>query len=178
MIVIVEGPRCSGKTTFARELFEELKSREISVSIWKASRGEDSVFDMLNSLEGFAEDRVWILDRFHLTEWINSRILQRGWASSSEWREIEGGLINIDNELRKRNTIIILLTAQSYILRKRWKKTKRVGVIINEPQRILRIWETVFDLTRCDIIHLRNNTRQMLTCNVNITADLIKGRIR
>lgn len=177
MIVIIEGPRCAGKSIFAGSLCAELQNQGISASTWKSSRGEDPVSDMLSSLESFVENQVWILDRFHFTEWINSYYLQRGWTLSNEWRKIKRGLMNIDDKLHEKNTIIILLTTQAHTLRERWKETNRID-IVNEPQRILKIWEGIFDLTKCDIIHFHNDTQQMLIRNVNIIVDLIKGRIK
>lgn len=177
MIVVVEGPRCAGKSMFAKALWDELKDRGISANVWKSKRGEDPVSDMLSSLADFTEDRVWILDRFHLTEWTNSFILQRGWFERSVWAEIVKGLMGIDNKLRDRKAIIILLTAQAHVLKRRLRITGREDVN-NDPEHILKTWEGIFGLTRCDAIHLHNDTSQMLARNVDIAADLIKGRIR
>jgi len=177
MIVITEGPRCSGKSMFVNLLCKNLKIEGISASTWKVSRGKDPVSDMLNSLINFVGDRVWILDRFHLTEWTNSFILKRGWTLIDEWVEIEEGLEDIDDKLRERRAIIVLLTARAHVLKERWVKTKRED-IEDDPEHILKMWEETLNLTKCDIIHLHNDTQQMLIRNVNIVIDLVKGRIK
>jgi len=177
MIVVVEGPRCSGKSNFIDVLYGELKKRRLSAYKWKAIRGANPIPDMKNSLRvEFVRDLIYLLDRFHLTEWINSFALERGWDTPDQWARIESGLTEIDDELRIRNALIVLLTVDATELERRWELEDREDVD-RDAGWVLYTWREAFDLTRCDIVHFRNDTPQMLIRNVNLAINLIQGRL-
>ncbi len=81
MILIIEGMRGSGKTTLVSEIVKRLIKQEVNAVQWKAERANTgSPFEgMMTSIREFDADpfKVFILDRFHLSEYVYSTYLQR-----------------------------------------------------------------------------------------------------
>ncbi len=66
-LAIIEGPRCSGKTTMCREL------ERMGIEYLKFERGEDPISDMAEQITSIFSNGVGrriVLDRFHLSEWV------------------------------------------------------------------------------------------------------------
>lgn len=107
-IIIIEGRRGVGKTTMCSELHGKLTSMGIDARLWKSERTDNPTLDMAHSIaEMILEpDVVFILDRFHLTEFVLSAELGR--------RKL-GALINdtfyISRILRNQRALVFLLTA-------------------------------------------------------------------
>ena len=70
MIIVVDGPRASGKTTFIDAFSEYVKSNYgVNLARMKFDRGEDPWADMKATIEMYGESEdVIVIDRFHITE--------------------------------------------------------------------------------------------------------------
>lgn len=81
MLLIIEGMRGSGKTTLCQQLLDDCLKAGLKAEKFKGERSDtESPFDgMLKAIKQFDlnPDTVFILDRFHLTEYVMSTYLQR-----------------------------------------------------------------------------------------------------
>ena len=78
MIIVIDGPKASGKSETIKIIASLLKARGREVEVLKMERGDDPTHDMLLQLthlanlgrteEGFR--KLYLIDRFHLTEYV------------------------------------------------------------------------------------------------------------
>lgn len=80
-MLILEGMRGSGKTTACLKILEKFKSAGVDAEIFKGTRieGVSPNEGMLATIKEMDSNplKVYILDRFHLTEYVMSSYLQR-----------------------------------------------------------------------------------------------------
>lgn len=80
-ILIIDGMRGSGKTTMCQKLLERFHQDGLDAVVFKGERieGVSPHEGMILQIEEFDKNpgRIFILDRFHLTEYVMSTYLQR-----------------------------------------------------------------------------------------------------
>ena len=112
MIVILEGPRGTGKTTLCAELVRRLNDDGLPAEVHKGQRVGDPIEGMLSTLsEKFSTDRIWVVDRFHLTEWVMSIHLQR-----RDFVELTRDIRHIDTLLDQAWALGFILEAPDVVL--------------------------------------------------------------
>lgn len=74
MILIIDGPRASGKSTMVDLIAGYCGNESIPFEIFKHQRGNDPFQDMLDSIERFNKEwrTIHICDRFSMTEYVFS----------------------------------------------------------------------------------------------------------
>lgn len=177
MIVIFEGPQGTGKTTLITNLLDEFKRREISAEQWKVERGTNPIVDMNSILDSgrWGDDKVFLLDRFHMSEWVISRATRRNWGDEAQWSAYESQLKLIDNRLREMDALLVFLTANPYFVQKRLSKLGKQDTL-GGPQQADYHWRIGLHKTRCDVIHVPNNDFYQMRRNVQIIADTVEIR--
>lgn len=173
MIILFEGPRLAGKTTLIGRVKKTLTDWGYPVQDWKDTRGEDPVSDMNAILdEGiFTEDLIWLLDRFHFSEWVNSKASRRESYPGSEWTFYEAGLQQIDERMRDLNALIVLVTSSPWMIDKRMEKLRKKD-LAGDSQRAQFWWLNTIGKTRCDMIHVINDRTDQLDRLVGMLADI------
>jgi len=177
MIVIFEGPRLVGKTTIIAKLNEVLSAWGLPVETWKDTRGEDPVQDMNAILdEGFfTEDKIWLLDRFHMSEWVISKATRRDAYPGSEWAFYQANLQAIDERLAGMNALIILITSSPWFVDQRATLTGKKDPI-GDGQKAQYWWLNTIGKTVCDMIHVINDKQNQLERLCFMLADIIAIR--
>ena len=79
MLIVIDGPRGSGKTTLVNGVVEKLQEYEVPVMKFKSERPADPFEQMKDAIDYFRSrsDLVWVADRFSLTEFVMSTALER-----------------------------------------------------------------------------------------------------
>ncbi len=177
MIVIFEGPQGTGKTTLIANLLDEFKRREIPAEQWKVERGTDPIVDMNSILDSgrWGDDKVFLLDRFHMSEWVISKATRRNWASEAQWSAYEEQLKLIDSRLKEMDALLVFLTASPSLVQKRLGKLEKED-ILGGPQQADYHWRLGMHRTHCDIIHIVNNDFEQMKRNVLMLADIVEMR--
>lgn len=102
--------RGSGKTTLVSKLVEQLNSIGYASEAWKAQRSDSaSPFEgMKASIAEFDQDpfKIFVLDRFHLTEYVMSTYLQR-----VSLQDLLTTTTILDSMLAKRHAKCVILDA-------------------------------------------------------------------
>lgn len=108
MIAVFEGPRGVGKTSMIKSIVNRLELLDVPNEVFKAERGKDPITDMLETVEEFKRknDRIWLVDRFHLTEFVMS-CATRNADFVPMWKVTE----DIDGRLLRANAKLYLLDA-------------------------------------------------------------------
>ncbi len=136
MIILFEGARCTGKTTLSRRLVANLKEAGFPAEWWKAERGEDPFDDMMRSLHSDFEERnkLWVLDRFHLTEYVNSLAGRRADNQEELWKKTA----RIDRLLSKGDVFLVFMMSSSAVRQKRLKEEGREEPVV--PTYMNALW--------------------------------------
>lgn len=120
MLVIVEGPDGSGKTTLAAEIIKELADEPNHVTVYQhACKPErDARLEYTEPLEGYRPGTgvSFVLDRWHLGEMVYGP-LHRGGAglTRSDFRDVE-------KFLDERGAVVVLCNGPTGVLAKRLRK--------------------------------------------------------
>lgn len=177
MIAIFEGPQAAGKTTLIHSISAELLARDVPSEIWKVPRGSFPIRDMKETLaeRKLDESKVWLVDRFHMSEWVISYATKRVWNSDEEWQEYEAFLKEIDNEMKELGTMIIFVMVSPHVARKRLDDLGKDDVVggVEEAD---RYWRWGMTKTRCDCLSVMNNDRGQLRANVQVLSDILEVR--
>lgn len=174
MIVVFEGPRCSGKTTLALNLVTELKADKFPAELWKSERGKDPLSDMITTIYSDFEDqtKLWVIDRFHLSEYVNSKASKRG--TSAYVAELDQQIWHIDRLLQGRDAIIVHLIVGLNTRRMRLKREGKgdpAGSLFMES-----LWAQAMLASRCDRVAVYNDHPADMRGARDILFDLIKAR--
>lgn len=176
MIVIFEGPQGVGKTSILTGLCEELTRRKLPFEQWKVERGTDPITDMNATLDNeFKERKIYLLDRFHLSEWVINKGTRRNWAGEAEWLALEAQYRQIDERLRQKYAFIFCITANPYFVEKRLNRLNKEDVL-GTAQNSDFWWRIGVQKTRVDCVHLINNDFYQMKRNIVIIADILESR--
>lgn len=117
MIILFEGARCTGKTTLSRRLVTDLKEYGFPAEWWKAERGENPFDDMMATIHSDFSDvnKLWVADRFHLTEYVNSFAENRVLDKADLWKKIA----LIDRLLSRGDVFLVFMMSSSEARQKR-----------------------------------------------------------
>jgi hypothetical protein len=158
MIILFEGARCTGKTTLSRRLVTDLKEYGFPAEWWKAERGEDPYEDMLGTIRSVFSDRskLWVVDRFHLTEYVNSFASGRVLDKEKLWSNITV----VDSLLGSQDTFIAFMMTSSGVREHRLKAEGREEPIVATYMNAL--WVDTIKKSRLPKIGIFNNlSREM-----------------
>jgi thymidylate kinase len=174
MIVLFEGPRVAGKTTIISKVSSILEAWDLPVQRWKDERGKDPVADMNLILdEGiFTDDTIWLLDRFHFSEWVISKAIRKAQFEGSKWTFYEASLQQIDERLREKNAFIVFVVGSPWILDARRQKTNQKDPI-GESTKSLFWWNNNMSKTMCDSIRVINDRQGGLDSLARMLSDFI-----
>jgi hypothetical protein len=123
----------------------------------------------------FTDDIIWLLDRFHFSEWVISKSTRREAYPGSEWAFYEAGLQKIDERMQEQNTLMVLVTASPWMVEKRQEKLKKQDPV-GSPQQAQYWWLNTIHKTTCDMIHVVNDRTNQLDRLVNMLADICAVR--
>jgi len=174
MIIVFEGPRCSGKSAISHSLVEHLKADEFPAKLWKSERGKDPFSDMITTIYSDFEDqtKLWVVDRFHLSEYVNSKASKRG--TSHYVAELKQQIWHIDRLMRGRNALIIYpvvsLATRKGRLKRKNKKDPIDGALMEA------LWAQAILESRCERIAVYNEHSTDLYQAGIILFDLAKAR--
>jgi len=174
MICIFEGPRCSGKSTISHSLVEHLKADELPAEWWKSKRGDDPFGDMIATihLDFGDKSKLWVVDRFHLSEYVNSKASRRG--TSHYVAELKQQIWHIDRLMRDRNALIIYpvvsLATRKGRLKRKNKKDPIDGALMEA------LWAQAILESRCERIAVYSEHSTDLYQTGIILFDLVKAR--
>lgn len=174
MIVLFEGARCTGKTTLSTVLLTRLNSDGFPVERWKAERGEFPYQDMLATLSSDFDDRsmLWLVDRFHLTEYVNSVALGRVKGADKK-EELWLKTMNIDRLLRLKDTILVCMMSSTYTRERRLIAEERKDEA--ETSLMNALWIDTFRRSELPKIGIFNNTERDLEQGCDILAQYIEA---
>jgi thymidylate kinase len=121
LIVLIDGPRGSGKSTIAQGVVERLTTDGIKALYFKkgvrsADNEERNMIDHLNRFS-LPQWNVVVIDRFLLTEWVMST-----WHSRLSSRELFEGCHRVNEQIKKINALHYCILAPSGVLDERIKK--------------------------------------------------------
>lgn len=118
MIVIIDGPRGSGKSLMCEALRMEFINTPIRVEKFKSTRPDDPFEEMIQAINSFSfnHDRLFIVDRFHLTEYVFSVYHNRVPLS-----KLINQTIHISRKLERASAIRVVLMASPEVLAERLK---------------------------------------------------------
>lgn len=140
MIIVLEGPRGTGKTALAQALVPALKLTGLSPSIAKFERGRNPTEDMISSLNNFQSQQLRdpkmaiIIDRFHLTEYVMRSVdgtVPRG--------KLFADMARLSFLLQNMSVWVAILTVDDTVREQR--VAERADGRPDEPQRVLDAWE-------------------------------------
>ena len=117
-LIVVDGPRGVGKTTMTTQLVEELKG-SIDIELFKSQRPVDPITQMHQAINMFSENpkKVFVCDRFSLTEWVMSTALNR-----VEPRRLRRTISIIEERLFDLNTHYFVMMAPIDVLDERLRE--------------------------------------------------------
>lgn len=171
MIIIVDGMRGSGKTTLVTEIVKRLVDREINAVQWKAERTDaGSPYDgMMNSIQEFDADpfKVFVLDRFHLTEYVMSTYLQR-----VPLQELLTTTTVLDSRLSVRHAKCVILDASYDTIDNRMALREGTRKLDMPVLNAKNLWAEALALSRI-AIRRNNNTWQDFDDNVEFCVNLV-----
>lgn len=172
MIVLFEGARCTGKTTLSVELETHLKALGFPAIWWKAERGESPYRDMLVTVTTDFDDRskLWIVDRFHLTEYVNS-VAQGRISGSEEKKELWQKTMNIDRLLLGRDTLLVCMMTSSAVREDRLRAEDREDA--SSYSLMNALWVDTFRRSELPKIGIFNNKDKDLGQARDILLDYI-----
>lgn len=178
MIVLFEGPRLVGKTTLIQRVSKQLTEWGVPNQAWKDTRGEKPIDDMNAILdEGiFTDDMVWLLDRFHFSEWVISKASRRDAYPGSQWDLYEAGIVVLDERMASLNTLIVLVTSSPWMVDKRSDKLGDKSDPVGDSQKAQYWWTNSIGKTRCAMVHVINDRTNQLDQLTNLLVDLIYVR--
>lgn len=171
MIVLFEGPRCSGKSTISQDLVSHLKVDGFPAEWWKAERGEDPFADMMATVHGEFSDntKLWVADRFHLSEYVNSRASNRG-----EREELSAQMHHVDRLLLSRDSIIVYPVVSSEMRMARMKAEAKAEPLSATLMEVA--WAQVMLRSECHRLAVFNEYPKDLEIIRAILLDVIKTR--
>jgi thymidylate kinase len=174
MIVLFEGARCTGKTTITTGIVHSLKAGGFPAQWWKADRGVAPYHDMLATLSSdFADrDKLWVVDRFHLTEYVNSLAHGRV-AEKAEKDELWQKTMNIDRLLLTRDTLLVCLMASSKERSRRMIAEDRIEPIT--AQYMNALWVDTFRKSELPKIGIFNDKPRDIEQGRDILLQYIKS---
>lgn len=148
-VLILEGPRCAGKTFVADHLVKCLGWRRI-----KAQRGENPWYDMHNTLdEVLCSNENIVIDRFHFTEYVLSLFYQRNEAAF-----LEGAVRAVDNKIKLATRYcaidVIILNPYARIIEERLKERPEDRQADMPPGIAYLVWNSVSTIFGWPIVHL------------------------
>lgn len=157
MIILFEGPRLAGKTTLIKHLRRVLIVHGYPAKVWKDTRGKDPIADMNIILDDgiFTNDFIWLLDRFHLSEWANSTYSRKEEYSDTMWFLFEEEIRQIDKRLQELDTLIILVIAPPWEIDKRNRVLKREDLAGDSKTSLDRWFNMSFE-SNCDMLYVAN----------------------
>jgi thymidylate kinase len=177
MIVIFEGPQGVGKTTLIEKVDSLLDSRGFESVAWKVPRGTDPIKDMNDSLdhEFGNKEVVYLLDRFHLSEWVIYYYTGK-WANREQWWEYAEQLQAIDVRLREMGALIVFITTEPEVAETRLKALGKEDILGNSEE-ALRKWYDFIHRPKCELIHLVNDDVLKMNRNAKLIADIIRSKL-
>lgn len=169
MIIVVDGPRGCGKSSLINYLVE---ISDGFVRLFKAERSENPFLSMLDSIELFTNDDniVWIIDRFHLTEYVMSSLLDRG-----DHETLLKQAKQIHSLLDQHKALVIYLDANDESIRNRLVQ-REGNRQLDVPDLIdaLAFWQKVIKEHFPTTIVLKSDTHEQFIQNVDYIALRIK----
>lgn len=170
MIVILEGPRGTGKTTLCSELVNRLKEVGLPAELHKGQRVGDPIEGMISTIhEKFTEDKIWIVDRFHLTEWVMSIHLER-----RDFVELTRDIRCIDIHLQQVGALGVILDAPDTVIADRVTRRNDGRGFEMPLERSRKLWEAAAALSGFMNIAV-NDTDQFETV-MNDLVGLVRSR--
>lgn len=165
--IIVDGPRGSGKTTIANEIVENLKGNGFDSEYFK--KGERSSYDEMSNMSThlFAftmTPKIWVVDRFHLTEMVMSTIHHR-----EHFSKLLEGCLKITDEVKKSKGTQFFISADLDVIESRLIARGTRGWDI--PKDKFVVWENYSRTLKFNFI--RNNSNNIE--DVKQVADKIVG---
>lgn len=143
MIVILEGPRGTGKTTLCLELVSRLQALGLPAELHKGQRIGDPIEGMISTIrEKFTEDKIWIVDRFHLTEWVMSIHLER-----RDFVELTKDIRCIDIYLHQAGALGVILDAPDVVIADRVVRRNDGRGFEMPLERSRKLWEAAAALS-------------------------------
>ena len=178
MLIIFESPDKTGKTTIAKELSKFLKIpyiklKNISIednegidnsSVSVATHSQLETFVQLYE-KGVIKDAI--IDRFHASEAVYSKLFKRSYDSSY--------IGELENRLAERNDVILVhLTTPNRILKKRWKEEEKL-VDESHINGLVAEYKRFYSNTKLDYIEIETGS-SIDTTMANIMQQLyIRG---
>lgn len=173
MILIVEGARCSGKTTIAKAVVFNLRKLGLNAEYKKFERASDPIAHMKEKIKELSVDAntAYVVDRFHLTEFVMSIALERLTPSILK-RKIQ----TIDNMLGSAQASVVVLTASQAIMRKRVvERNDGRGFEAGSLELCENLWEDAAKLFWVDYV-LDTNTQEQCDFAVEFLTNVcVKG---
>ena len=116
MIIIVDGPRGSGKTHLCDKIEQTCETFKLQTVRWKSIRGDDPFEEMLDAIDDWDQHphTVYIVDRFSLTEFVFSI-----WHERVFLYELIRQIKTINAKLHSAKAIHIVLMADLQTLEER-----------------------------------------------------------
>ena len=158
MIILFEGARCTGKTTLSRRLVRNLKEAGFPAEGWKAERGENPFDDMMETIHSDFSDtsKLWVADRFHLTEYVNSFADGRVPDKADLWRKT----VLIDRLLSGGDVFLAFMMSSSAARLNRLEEEKREEPI--GPAYMNALWVDTVRRSELPKIGIFSNTKMDL----------------
>jgi len=155
MILIIEGPDLSGKSTAIEKISKHFKTGFLLKNLYKPDTKEDDVvivqyWRMMNMALSF-KDSLFIFDRFYQSQQVYSVLRGGGEMGRNELLEIEEFLIPHD-------VYYVQLSCPFTELSERYKKRGDEHVSLQQLKKIWRRYDDCYDL--CKLKKIKIDTRK------------------
>lgn len=173
MIVIIEGPRGSGKTTIAKAVVEALSERGLQAKYWKADRNSaPPQAGMMHTILLMSQqpETVWVLDRFLLTEIVMSACLRRTRIDA-----LQSMFADLNSRLRNADALTFIINSHFTNLNQRLAAREDISRRDDIPvEAASLVWSTV---AAClpGVVLLDNSVESQFVANVQTIVSFAVG---
>lgn len=162
-VCIIDGPRSAGKTTTISRVYEHFLNTNIEVRIHKTSRPDDNLWRGINNVltEWFyaPDETIYLVDRFHLTEYVYSTALSRvdDFTLNRQFRQFDKRLEAFGSKLRY--TVLMASTLELMVrtLHRPEPEKQKYDFDLNQ---VWPIWSIAVAKSNVATIRLNDNERQ------------------
>lgn len=172
-VLIVEGRRGVGKTTFITSLAKRMDG-ECQIVLFKSARTAHPTIDMISTINEMAsrQDELFILDRFHLTEFVLSAQLQR-----RPFGQLVSDTMYISSQLVNLQAIVVNMTAADETVKRRLAERSdgRQHSEFDDVRQEVAVWNMAFKaFPAFRTLHLSGGQGRLET-TVDFTARVLLG---